>query len=349
MRKLFRRALCRPNKADNLITAGLSANSLTRVAAWLRRFADYVLSRAADADHDGFRKIMLACNDIALEFLAEVAQEDRGRTRVSAAARALNFFRALIKVRPLSADPRLAMLKRGVLRCNPHRPKGAWPFPLLMLVAIAMAWGESKVWWKRMVAAILLIAFLAVLRGAEVVSIPFKGVAWIDGPNESRFPRRIPDKRDGVLLLLPSRKCSQTQPTWVPLVDGRATKLLARHMRWKARFAPGNPFLFPSRRRQRAAGRDQWIPSNNAHISTASLIGRMRAALVEVCRISPQHAAKFTCHSLRVGGLNFYTRRGVSIGMRAQIASHKSYAVSRRYLRLLPAERIDELAHMVQP
>ena len=46
---------------------------------------------------------------------------------------------------------------------------------------------------------------------------------------------------------------------------------------------------------------------------------------------------------------NRYTGLGVSIGMRAQIAAHKSLRTARRYVRLLPHERLQELAAMVNP
>ena len=73
----------------------------------------------------------------------------------------------------------------------------------------------------------------------------------------------------------------------------------------------------------------------------------MRQALCEVCGLSPSQAAIFSFHSLRVGGINYYRRLGVSIGMRAKIAAHKSLSTSRKYLRLLPFEQFNELDKMV--
>ena len=92
----------------------------------------------------------------------------------------------------------------------------------------------------------------------------------------------------------------------------------------------------------------RWVPNKSNRLSRASLATLMRHALVEVCGLSNKQAARFTVHSLRVGGINYYKRIGVPIGMRAIIASHKSLVTSRQYLRLLPAEQLDELGHMVQ-
>ena len=82
-------------------------------------------------------------------------------------------------------------------------------------------------------------------------------------------------------------------------------------------------------------------------MSTTSLVTLLRLALRKICGLSKAQAVMFTAHSLKVGGINYYNQLGVSIGMRALIASHKSLATSRRYLRLLPAEQFEELKSMV--
>ena len=65
---------------------------------------------------------------------------------------------------------------------------------------------------------------------------------------------------------------------------------------------------------------------------TSSFATLLRLALQEVCGLSKADADKFNVHSLRVGSINYYKRSGVSIGMRAAIASHKSLATSKLYL-----------------
>ena len=60
-----------------------------------------------------------------------------------------------------------------------------------------------------MVAVILAICFLALLRGAGIMSVPMRGVTWVDGLAEHVNPRRPPANRSGVLLLVSSRKSKQ--------------------------------------------------------------------------------------------------------------------------------------------
>ena len=332
------------------ITAGISQNSLTRIASWACKLRGFLDDEAFSSGHSRVTSAMVADNDIALKFLAHVADEDKGRTRVAAALRAVNFIRKLIGLPCLSEDPRVPLLKEGVLRLHPHAPTGAVPFPVKLLVAVAMRWGASSTWWKRMVAAIMVSAFMALLRAAGILTVPNGTVTWVCGLDESRRPPNPRQQVSGALLLIPTRKSSQTTPSWVPLRAGIATSVLAAHARWRVAHARTNPFLFPSRRlKTMSRRRPVWVPHESNRLSQASLLTLMRQALVQVCGLTERQASRFAVHSLRVGGINYYKRIGVSIGMRAQIASHKSLATSRQYLRLLPAERLIELSTMVDP
>ena len=69
----------------------------------------------------------------------------------------------------------------------------------------------------------------------------------------------------------------------------------------------------------------------------------MRQAISEVCGVPAQQTQRFTVHSLRVGGLNYYKRIGVPIESCADIASHRSIRTSNRYLRMLPYEQLRQL------
>ena len=201
-----------------------------------------------------------------------------------------------------------------------------------------------------MVASVITISFLSLLRGAGVLSIPNRTVSWVVGLHESRRPPEPGSQVSGALLLVPSRKSSQSSPSWVPIRHGIATELLAAHVRWRRHNAVDNPFLFPSRRLKKLNNRRPvWVPHSANCLSQASLVTLIRQALMEVCGLSEQQAARFTVHSLRVGGINYYKRIGVSIGMRAKIASHKSLVTSRKYLRLLPIEKLVELSAMADP
>ena len=291
---------------------------------------------------------MIADVNVMLEFLAFVADQNKGRTRVASAIRTINFIRRLLALDSLAGDPRVALLSEGVRRLRPHVPRGALPFPVILLTAIAQTWGSSQVWWKRMVATILVTAFLSLLRGAGILSAPRGTVTWVYGLQESQNPPRKGGPCSGALLLIPARKLSQSAPSWVPIREGIATQLLAAHVRWRRASRGTNRFLFPSRRRRRSKrGRVCWVPHQTNKLSQSSFVTLMRMALVEVCGISQRSAHRFTIHSVRVGGINYYKRIGIPIGIRAIIASHKSLVTSRQYLRLLPVERLHELGNMV--
>ena len=333
--------------ADKYVTSGLSANSLQRIASWLKKFKTFLRDNMWELGHSELTPSMMRNNDLALGFLASVANEGRGRTRIASAIRAINFVRGILGVDALSRDPRTPLLKEGVLRANPHAPKGAMPVHPVMVLAIARAWGSSPVWWMRMTALLMLASFLSLLRAAGILTVPRASVTWISGQNEVTDPTSIPRTHDGALLLIPSRKSSQTAPSWVPLRSGRVTQLLRRHLQWLKRTRLRNKFLFPARKASFISKRRTWVPNESHRLSRTSMVHLMRKALTEVCGISEANARRFTAHSLRVGGLNYYTRLGVSLGMCAQIASHKSLATSRTYLRLLPAEQLHELGSMI--
>ena len=309
-----------PNPAVKYITAGISGGSLTRIASWANKLHQFLADEALRRGHARVNADMVADNDLALKFLAATADENKGRTRVGAALRATNFVRKLIGVSPLSDDPRVPMLREGVLRMHPHAPSGAIPFPVKLLVAIVARWSASSKWWKRMVAAVAAVAFLSLLRGAGVLTIPNRTVTWVRDLHESRDPPPLGAPVSGALLLIPSRKSSQSSPSWVPIRSGIATQALAAHVRWRHTHAPGNPFLFPSRRLSKLSGhRPVWLPHASNRLSQASLATLIWQALVQVCGLSEQQTARFTVHSLRVGGINYYKR------MRAQIASHSPW------------------------
>ena len=83
-------------------------------------------------------------------------------------------------------------------------------------------------------------------------------------------------------------------------------------------------------------------------MSSASLLRLMREALVQVCGLSPTQARRFTVHSLRVGGINYYRSLGVSTELRAQLADHLSLRSNLRYLRMKPTDQIKILDSIVK-
>ena len=145
-------------------------------------------------------------------------------------------------------------------------------------------------------------------------------------------------------MLVPIRKTRQLCHTWVTIKGGRVTMMLARHVRWLRSQSPRPTFLFPARKR---AGKSSWRPNHKNRMSTSSLLRLVRRALREVCGLSPAQAKRFTIHSLRVGGINYYRRLGVPLETRTQLADHLSLPSALRYQRLRPAEQVKLLARAV--
>ena len=79
--------------AVKYITAGVGAASWARIASWLRKFEFFTAEMAAASGRATIPAKMFRHNGLALEFLVRVADEGKGRTRVAAAIRALNFVR----------------------------------------------------------------------------------------------------------------------------------------------------------------------------------------------------------------------------------------------------------------
>ena len=59
-------------------------------------------------------------------------------------------------------------------------------------------------------------------------------------------------------------------------------------------------------------------------MSGSSLLGLVRKALRLVCGLSAEKARRYTIHSLRVGGINYYRLLGVPLELRAQMAIQSS-------------------------
>ena len=197
-----------------------------------------------------------------------------------------------------------------------------------------------------MVALITRAAFLTLLRGKGVLSIPSRGCCWIRGVIELMDPEVIPTlEHDGVLLVVPWRKTTQNQPSWVAMRRGRVTELLSHHLHYLRVHAPTSTSMFPARKAVFRNRVRQWVPNPNSTISHRSVTALLRTALTEVCGLTEAQAEGYSIHGLRVGGLNYYRRIGVSTSLLTDLASHTSI----RYLRLLPTEQLHMLDTMVLP
>ena len=172
-------------------------------------------------------------------------------------------------------------------------------------------------------------------------------MTWISPRGEATNPKHIPANHSGVALLLPRRKTKQAQWSWTTVRAGRVTRLLAKHSRWLRSLKRRPRHLFPSRAPKFRRGKRVWRPNPSRAMSTKTLLSFMRQALREICGMTVTQAARFTVHSLRVGGINYYRSLGVSTELRAQLADHMSLASSLRYLRLRPADQINILSSIV--
>ena len=130
-----------------LITNGVAAGGWSRVAKWLTKFRDFLLQRAGRPLHHNELFRTMGSNTAALDFLAAVHQEGKGRTRPGAASRAIDFLRCTLGLTPLSEDPRTSMLTKAALRATPHVPHGANRLPEVMIRAVADSWRCSC--WRR--------------------------------------------------------------------------------------------------------------------------------------------------------------------------------------------------------
>ena len=105
-RSLSQSVNAKSGSAVNYITAGVGAASWTRIAAWLRKYTSFLTQVAESSGKGAVSAKMIRHNGLALDFLARIADEGRGRTRVAAAIRALNFIRYhLIPPRPPDLTP----------------------------------------------------------------------------------------------------------------------------------------------------------------------------------------------------------------------------------------------------
>ena len=121
--------------------------------------------------------------------------------------------------------------------------------------------------------------------------------------------------------------------------------MLASHLRWLNATIPGAFFLFPARQAIVSQGERAFAPSirPHSHMSSGSFRFLLRKALCECCHLSPQQAAQFGTHGMRIAGLEVLRRQGVSAEIRQQIGDWMSAPVALQYLQLPPSAQFDLL------
>jgi len=334
--------------AEGLIACAMTKHSWSRNSSWVSKFQAYVALHCPSLANARGMKVATASDRIALAFLASVMRENpKARTRVDSAKRAVNFLRAIIEALPLDGNPNIRLFARSARNAIAHTVRQSPAFQPSYVQAIVMHWGSSPVWWKRMVALMILLAICTVARGAEIVSTRRDGLAWVrnDGTQirqEGFCPLTEFDSRHdlmaavkGFLLLFPSRKNKSSTPSWIPVISATVISLLARHIRWIDARRPGSGgCLFPARASRRNQGSRVYDPALDRPMGVDAFRMLIRMALVEACGLTQAQAAEYGTHSLRVGAIELLRRKGVSAELRQQLGGWMSASCALGYLQL---------------
>ena len=337
--------------ADAIIARAMKQGSWSRNKSWALQFAQYAHDACPDLVRRLGLRVAVMSNRVPLAFLANVARKrPRETTSVKAAKRAINFLRSLCDSPPLDDDLNVRLLARAA-RTSVSRTVRQSPAMSIHLVrAIYSVWGSSDVWWKRMVALMVMLAICTVARGAEVVSCLREGIAWVrpDG-TQVRSPYFVPEltmgpdgpvtgsQVKGFMVLLPSRKNRQASPTWIPVIASVAISLLAVHVQWlDTTRGPRCGALFPTRMASRRAGRRVYVTAPNpvTAMSVDSFRLLLRQALTECCGMRTDQAAHYGTHSMRIGAVEYLRSVGVSAEIRQQLGGWMSASSALGYLQL---------------
>ena len=337
--------------AEKLIAGAMTKGSWARIKGWADKFEVYAKEACPDLVRSQGITTAFLSDSVTLAFLARVVKMRPGaKTCVKAATRAINLVRSLAGGKPLDKVPRVKLLNRAVRRSIARTVRQSPALTMQFARPIIEAWGSSHLWWKRMVATMIALALCIMARGAEICNCLREGMAWVrhDG-TQVRTPLFAPalavdqlgalsaPEVKGFLLLLSSRKNRQATPTWVPVISSTAVSLLVRHIRWLDRArGPRNGCLFPARVSVRRQGERAYVPSrlDDAHMSVQSFRALIREALVECCHLTPEQAAEFGTHSLRIGAMELLRKRGVPAEIRQQLGGWMSAAAALGYLQL---------------
>ena len=346
--------------ANSLVARAMKTSSWNRNKSWALKFEAYVRSACPGMSPLGRTRRAVVSNRIVLAFLARVVREKpKTKTCVDAAKRAINFLRSLVGAPPVDSDPNVRLLARSVRHSFARTVRQSPAFPAVFARVVINRWGSSDVWWKRMVALMIILALCTVARGAEVVSCRREGITWVcpDGTQvrSSLFnPAQavgsvgpaLMNKVRGFMILFPSRKNHQSTPTWVPVISAAVVSLLAKHIQWLDQVrGPSRGCLFPAHRSTRVAGVRLYNPklSPESAMSVDSFRLLVRQALTQCCRLSPRQAAHFGTHSLRVGAVELLRSKGVPAETRQQLGGWMSAASALGYLQLPVAAQFNLL------
>ena len=343
--------------ADELVAAGVTTETWLRNEAWVAKFRLYVQINCPEMRNSGI-PAAAASIQVVLAFLAYVhVQNPRAQSRVVAAKRAVNLIRALSSCEPIDDYYSVKMLSKAVAKVLSAPTGQSNAMPIIFLVQIVKKWGGSLIWWHRQVALMALLSMCALARGAGIRSCTRKGVSWIRANGTtyrgSEKPVRHCTSKEctisncvrGFLLLLPYRKNRQAQPTWIPVAERSATKLLANHLSWLKGVGAKSDSLFIARKFSKKEGINMFLPNlgPNSCMSVQSFRKLLRTALVQCCNITPAQASNFGTHSFRIAAIELLRKNGVSAELRQQMGDWMSSKVALRYLQLDAAAQFEIL------
>ena len=337
--------------ADTLIARGVTLDSWSRYQSWVAKFRTYVAANCPRAVRRCGLGAAAQLDQVVLAFLAFVASEQPGaKTRVDSAKRAINLLRALVGASPSENDKKVQLLTKAA-RARSMAPTNQSPaLPMPFIIAIVTNWGRSKTWWKRQLALQLLCSFFALARGAGVTTCLRHGMFWVrvNGTiiRKGLPPRKTPPPQlRGFLLLLPWRKNRQFGPSWIPISDTTAVRLMHTHLLWLYGIDSKSSALFLPRVNARRHG--LWIYNPNtapgARMSTNSYRDLLRDALQECCGLNRVHAHLPGTHSPRIAAMEYLRARGVPEELRRQMGDWMSEQVALSYLQMAPSAQFDIL------
>ena len=338
--------------ASVAIARAVKKGSWARNAAWIQKFKTYVAANRVAGGHPDSTTSALLSDKMAMAFLAHVLKEQpRAKTRVKAAKRAINLLRSLANVEPLEDNVLVRLLSRAAANAVVSTVRKSPPLPMVFIQAITEKWGSAPAWWKRQVTLMVLLAFCSVARAGGITECLRHGLSWVraDGTlvHDSRF---IPDaichdlqcRRArcirGLLLLLPFRKNKVSTPSWMPILERNALRLLCAHLRFLRASKVRSTYLFVPRAKRIVNRRHTFVPAPGGRnpMSTDTMRTLLRQAIVECCSLSATQAAMFGGHSVKNGAIEALRARGVESETRKQLGDWMSPAVALSYLQLTP-------------
>ena len=346
--------------AEELIAQAITSSSWARNKAWVDKFVAYISKVAAENRTTADVADAIDDTETILAFLGSVAREmPEAKTRVDAAKRALNFVRAVAELPPLDDNINFRLLAKSARNRKSSTVKQSPHMPVSFLHCMSDGWAATDIWWKLQTVLMTFLAFCSLGRGDEVCACLRTGIAWVrqDGSivhDEGFVPGHHCRCKDckrancvrGFMILFPSRKNSQSTPSWIPIASATAVKLMVRHLEWTKRICPiGGKYMFLPRQAIRSGGKRIYtVPLNpRAGIKVDSYRTLLRQCIAESCEIPVESADKYGTHSPRLGAVELLRKHGVPAELRQQMGQWMSQQVALSYLQLSPGEQLDVL------